>query len=108
MAIRVAASVTLTLAMALAGFGAALFEAPAPGEGLQPVGGAAELITIDQAADLLRWSSQAGMVSWVTITDWPVTIDGEELGGALRMEAVDAESGSIALYEAPQSASFEG
>ncbi len=105
---RLAAPALLTLSLVLSITWGALFEAPAPGEGLQPVGGAAELVIIDQAADFLRWSSQAGMVSWVTITDWPVTIDGEELGGALRMEAVTAESGVVALHETPRRISFEG
>jgi len=105
---RLAAPAILALSLVLSISWGALFEAPGPGERLQPVGGASELVTIDQAADFLRWNSQAGVVSWVTITDWPVTIDGEELGGALRMEAVDAGSGVITLHETPRTLFFEG
>jgi hypothetical protein len=97
------------LVMAAASFAAtAVFVADRPGSNLAPVGGADLMIEILQGNQTILWSSVSGSVASYRVEGWPVTIDGNDLGGALVIERpVDTEAGVIDFVEKPKSLSFE-
>ena len=95
-------------AMAFAASQTAMFEAPAPGEPLVPLGSAAELIQLVQATDAILWTTLGAEVKTTTVLGWPVETGDAELGGALVMEeASDGEIGLIQLADQPRSVHFE-
>ena len=95
----------LTVATAFAT--TAVFQAPAPGADLKPVGGAEAIIDLIQGQETVLWSSLAGTVVRYTAVGWPVSDGVHDLGGALVISEVNANVGVIGLGEKPMSTTFE-
>lgn len=85
----------------------AVFEAPAPGADLSPLGGADQLIEILQGNETVLWTSLSGPVDSYRVEGWPETIEGNDLGGGLVIERTDAEAGVIDLGQKPRSLTFD-
>jgi hypothetical protein len=86
----------------------ALFQADRPGSDLTPVHGAEELIQILQGNRTVLWTALSGSVASYRVEGWPVTIEGNNLGGALVIERpADGSAGIIGFGEKPMSISFE-
>jgi hypothetical protein len=86
----------------------AVFSAPAEGADLTPVGEAHRMIEILQGNRTVLWSSLAGPVSMVETRGWPVSVDGNELGGAVVIDDVDGEiSGVVDFGEKPRTLTFD-
>jgi len=84
------------------------FEAAGPGSSLAPVGTADHLVEILQGNHNVLWSSLTGTVQSYRAEGWPVSVDGNDLGGALVIERpADDTAGVIDLGEKPKSLSFE-
>lgn len=96
--LTIAASVTAT----------AQFVAGHPGGDLEPVGTAAQYVSLIQGQEHILWTSTSGTVTSITVRGWPVS-DGEvELGGAMSITRPDrGDAGVIDFGERPMSASFE-
>jgi hypothetical protein len=94
-------------AAALALSGSALFQAPAPGRSLAPIGGAAELVSLVQGNASILWTSSVGPVISYEIAGWPTSDGDVELGGALMIERVSSDVGVIEFGERPMSLRFD-
>ncbi|MFO7299088.1 MAG: hypothetical protein DIU67_002705 [Actinomycetes bacterium] len=105
---RAAAVVLFVVAGAIAASATtqAVWMAQAPGKGLEPVGPAAEMVTVTQAPGRIDWQSHAGQVETVQTVGWGVAGDDVELAGAVVLQAVDAAAGTIETSEAPASITF--
>ncbi len=85
----------------------AVFQAPGPGQELAPVGNAGSLIEILQGSRTVLWTSLTGPVGTIEVEGWPVSVDGNDLGGALVIEdSDDATAGVIDFGERPSSITF--
>lgn len=84
----------------------AVYEAPEPGAALEPVGSAAEIVTLDQDATSVRFETFDALVDQVAIQGWPTQVAGNELGGALMVVAVGARTGSVEFGEMPRTVEF--
>ncbi len=109
-------SIRNTLALALAALllmaavssGSSVFRAAAPGQDLEPVNGAEEVIQLLQGSRTILWTTLGASVSSVVTLGWPSASNGSELGGALVMEIpADGSAGVIDFGEKPMSATFE-
>ncbi|HEU5112630.1 MAG TPA: hypothetical protein VFU96_04885 [Acidimicrobiia bacterium] len=86
----------------------AFFTADGPGSDLRPVGGAEETIQILQGNRSVLWTALSGSVGLYRVEGWPVSIDGNELGGALVIERpTDGSAGVIEFGEKPKSIVFD-
>ncbi len=96
------------LLMAASVGGTALFRSAGPGGDLRPVGGADSLVQVLQGNRTVLWTALSGSVSLYRVEGWPVTVGGNDLGGALVMERPsDGTAGVIDFGEKPRSVSFE-
>src|SRR3970282_2057430 len=85
----------------------ATFSAPGPGSDLAPVGNADRIVEILQGNRTVLWSPLSGSVSSYRVDGWPVTVDGNELGGALLIERPGNETAGVVDFgEKPMSLSF--
>ncbi len=86
----------------------AVFQAPTTGADLSPVGNADQMIEILQGNNNILWSSLSGSVISYRIEGWPVSINDNDLGGALVIErSEDGTAGVIGFGEKPKALSFE-
>jgi hypothetical protein len=86
----------------------AVFEAAQPGDALDPVGPAGDMIHLLQGSRHIVWSSLGGTVSSYLVEGWPVDDGENQLGGAVMLEKTSGDSsGVIAFGERPRSLSFE-
>jgi hypothetical protein len=86
----------------------ATFESPAPGLGLEPVGGAESLISLIQGREHIFWSALTGTVTSYQIVGWPSQSGDVELGGALMIERPEnGSTGIIDIGEKPMTLDFE-
>jgi hypothetical protein len=86
----------------------AFFTADGPGSDLRPVGGAEETIQILQGNRSVLWTALSGSVGLYRVEGWPVSIDGNDLGGALVIERpTDGSAGVIEFGEKPKSIVFD-
>jgi hypothetical protein len=95
--------------LAAASLGAtALFQAERPGADLTPINGADQVVQILQGNRSILWTALSGSVGWYRIEGWPISIDGNDLGGALIIERpADGSAGVIDFGEKPKSVSFD-
>lgn len=85
----------------------ATFKSSAPGLGLEPVGGAENLIQLIQGREHIVWSALTGTVTSYEAVGWPSSSGDVELGGALVIERpVDQSTGIIDFGERPMSLEF--
>jgi hypothetical protein len=85
----------------------AVFQAPSPGADLAPTDDAGRIVEILQGNRGVLWTSLIGPIAYVETRGWPVTIDGNDLGGALVIEQVDgATAGVVDIGEKPMSLGF--
>ncbi len=86
----------------------ARFAADHPGENLEPIGTAGNLISLVQGGHSILWVSSTGPVSQITVVGWPVD-DGEvELGGGLTITRPDGGDGGVLNFaEKPATVAFE-
>lgn len=85
----------------------ATFESSAPGLGLDPVGGAENLIQLMQGREHIVWSALTGTVTSYEAVGWPSSAGDVELGGALVIERpADGTAGVIGFGERPMSLVF--
>ncbi len=88
--------------------GTALFRSAGPGADLRPVDGADSLVQVLQGNRTVLWTALSGSVSLYRVEGWPVTVSGNDLGGAVVMERpADGTAGVIDFGEKPRSVSFE-
>jgi hypothetical protein len=86
----------------------AVFSADRPGANLAPVGDAASMVEIFQGSRTVLWTALSGSVASYQVEGWPVTIDGNDLGGALVIEGTgDSTAGLIDFGEKPMTIRFE-
>lgn len=86
----------------------ALFSADRPGTDLRPVDGAEEVVQILQGNQTVLWSALSGSVGMYRVEGWPVSADGNDLGGALVIERpADGSAGVIDFGEKPKSIVFD-
>jgi hypothetical protein len=86
----------------------ALFSADGPGADLRPVDGADEVVQILQGNRTVLWTALTGSVGMYRVEGWPVTENGNELGGALVIERPsDGSAGVIEFGEKPKSIVFD-
>ena len=86
----------------------AFFAAERPGADLRPVGGSDEMIQILQGDRNVLWTAWSGSVGLYRVEGWPVSIDGNDLGGALVIERpTDGSAGVIEFGEKPKSIVFD-
>jgi len=103
MLLLVAAALTAATLATTAGFKAA-----GPDAFLSPVGNADQIVEILQGNRNILWSALEGSVISYRVEGWPVSIDGNDLGGALVIERpADRGAGIIEFGERPASLSFE-
>lgn len=103
---RALAAITVLVAAGALGAGA-LYEAPAPGADLEPQGGAAAEVLIDQDGTSLVWATTGGQVAYHEVKGWPSSVDEHDLGGALVIEKpADPAGGEISFGEKPASVLF--
>ncbi len=85
----------------------ATFKSSAPGLGLEPVGGAENLIRLIQGQEHIVWSALTGTVTSYEAVGWPSSAGDVELGGALVIERpADNSAGVIGFGERPRSLEF--
>lgn len=85
----------------------ATFRSPAPGADLTPIDDAAGIVQILQGSQSVLWTSLRGPISMVEVTGWPISSDGNDLGGALVIENVDGDgSGVVDFGEKPKTLVF--
>ncbi len=85
----------------------ATFKSSAPGLGLDPVGGAENLIHLIQGQEHIVWSALTGTVTSYEAVGWPSSARDVELGGALVIERpADGSAGIIDFGERPMSLEF--
>lgn len=100
-----AAAVLLTAASLGA---TAFFAADRPGSDLRPVSGAEDMVQILQGNRNILWTALSGSVGLYRVEGWPVSIDGNDLGGALVIERpADGSAGVIEFGEKPKSIVFD-
>ena len=106
---RLAGLATAAILTIAAAFSAtATFESPAPGLGLEPVGGAETLISLIQGQEHILWSALTGTVTSYRIAGWPSSNDDVELGGAVMIHRpAEGAAGVIDFGEQPKSLEFE-
>lgn len=86
----------------------ALFSAESPGSDLRPVDGAEEAVQILQGNRTVLWTALTGSVGMYRVEGWPVTVNGNDLGGALVIERpTDGSAGVIEFGEKPKSIVFD-
>ena len=86
----------------------ALFSAERPGADLRPVDGAEEVVQILQGNQTVLWTALSGSVGLYRAEGWPVTTNGNDLGGALVIERpADGSAGVIDFGEKPKSIVFD-
>lgn len=86
----------------------ATFQASEPGSGLEPVGGAADLVSLLQGQEHIVWSALTGSVNSYTVIGWPSATGDVELGGAMVIERPsDGATGVIDFGEPPMTLEFE-
>ena len=86
----------------------ALFTADRPGAELRPVDGAEEVLEILQGNRTILWTTLSGSVGLYRVEGWPVSANGNDLGGALVIERpVDGSAGVIDFGEKPKSILFD-
>ena len=86
----------------------ASFQAERPGADLGPVGQSGTIIEILQGDRTILWTALSGSVASYQVEGWPVTIDGNDLGGALVIERTGgATAGVIDTGEKPKSLRFD-
>jgi len=107
--VRNLATFAAALVLIAASLGAtSFFAADEPGSDLRPVGGAEEMIQILQGNRNVLWTALSGSVGMYRAEGWPVSIDGNDLGGALVIERpADGSAGVIEFGEKPKSIVFD-
>jgi hypothetical protein len=107
--VRNLATFAAALVLTAASLGAtSFFAADEPGSDLRPVGGAEEMIQILQGNRNVLWTALSGSVGMYRAEGWPVSIDGNDLGGALVIERpADGSAGVIEFGEKPKSIVFD-
>jgi hypothetical protein len=86
----------------------ATFSADRPGANLAPVDEAASMVEILQGNRTILWTALSGSVASYQVEGWPVTIDGNDLGGALVIERTgDSSAGVIDFGEKPRTLRFD-
>ena len=107
--VRNLATFGAVLLLAAASLGStALFSADRPGAELGPVDGAEEVVQILQGNQTVLWSALSGSVGMYRVEGWPVTANGNDLGGALVIERpADGSAGVIDFGEKPKSIVFD-
>ncbi len=105
--LRVLALALASSLLMAAAAGEVLFQAPAPGTDLKPIGGADALIDLVQSQQTVLWSSLAGTVNSYTVLGWPEVKGSIELGGAMVLERPsNGLSGVIDIGDKPMSVEF--
>jgi len=107
--VRNLAAVAVVLLLTAASLGStALFSADRPGADLRPVDGAEELVQVLQGDRTVLWTALSGSVGLYRVQGWPVSADGNDLGGALVIERpADGSAGVIDFGEKPKSIGFD-
>ena len=84
------------LLMAASVGGTVLFRSEAPGADLEPIDGAGSVVQVLQGNRTVLWTALSGSVSMYRVEGWPVTIEDNDLGGAVVIERpVDGTAGVI-------------
>jgi hypothetical protein len=106
---RILAIFAAALLLTAASLGAkAFFAAEGPGSDLRPVGGSDQMIQLLQGDRNVLWTALSGSVGLYRVEGWPVSIDGNDLGGALVIERpTDGSAGVIEFGEKPKSIVFD-
>ena len=105
---NLAAVVAVFLLTAAALGTTAFFSADRPGADLRPVDGAEEVVQILQGNRTVLWTALSGSVGLYRVEGWPVSANGNDLGGALVIERpVDGSAGVIDFGDKPKSIVFE-
>ncbi|MET0565056.1 MAG: hypothetical protein ABW021_01255 [Acidimicrobiia bacterium] len=107
--VRNLAMFAAALLLTAASLGAtAFFAADRPGSDLRPVSGAEDMVQILQGNRNILWTALSGSVGLYRVEGWPVSIDGNDLGGALVIERpADGSAGVIEFGEKPKSIVFD-
>ena len=107
--VRNLATLAAALLLTAASLGSTvLFSADRPGADLRPVDGAEELVQILQGNRTVLWTALSGSVGLYRVEGWPVSADGNDLGGALVIERpADGSAGVIDFGEKPKSIVFD-
>ena len=102
---RIVMAALIVGAMALGS--AVTFHAVGPGQALQPLGGAADVIRLVQGEQSILWSVVDGVVETYRVQGWPAGSGDVELGGAVMIERVSGDAGIIAFGERPMTLEFQ-
>jgi hypothetical protein len=107
--VRNLALIAAVLLLTAASLGStALFSSEQPGADLRPVEGADEFVQILQGNRTVLWTALSGSVGLYRVEGWPVSANGNDLGGALVIERpVDGSVGVIDFGEKPKSIVFD-
>jgi hypothetical protein len=96
------------LLMAASVGGTVLFRSEAPGADLEPIDGAGSVVQVLQGNRTVLWTALSGSVSMYRVEGWPVTIEDNDLGGAVVIERpVDGTAGVIDFGDKPKTVEFE-
>jgi hypothetical protein len=82
------------------------FQATGPGQPLQPLSGAAEVIRLVQGEQSILWSALEGTVDTYRVQGWPVGSGDVQLGGAVMIERVSGDAGIVSFGERPMTLEF--
>jgi hypothetical protein len=107
--VRNLATLAAVLLLTAASLGTtAIFSADRPGADLRPVDGASEVVQILQGNQSVLWTALSGSVGLYRVEGWPVSANGNDLGGALMIERpADGSAGVIDVGEKPRSIVFD-
>ena len=107
--VRNLATLAAVLLLTAASLGTtAIFSADRPGADLRPVDGADEVVQILQGNQSVLWTALSGSVGLYRVEGWPVSANGNDLGGALMIERpADGSAGVIDFGEKPRSIVFD-
>ncbi|MGB7861339.1 MAG: hypothetical protein WBM90_12640 [Acidimicrobiia bacterium] len=98
--------VAILVAVSLANL--ATFEAAAPGEKLEPIGGAGDVINLIQGQQAILWTSLSGTVNTYRAVGWESSDGTHDLGGALVIEDTNgALAGVVNIGEKPKALTFD-
>lgn len=100
----IAALIATTIAGASAS--TAVFSAAAPGMPLAPSGEAASLIELTQGLTSLVFVAKSGQIDTVTVRGWPISEGEHDLGGAMLVQTVFRDTGSVHFGEMPMTVEF--
>lgn len=104
--LRAPAPLLAALLVAMSVLPVAQFRAPSPGEALEPVGAAGQVVRLIQEAGAIVWTSPEVPIAWYRVQGWPSASGRDELGGAVMIGAVSSNEGTITFGEPPMLLDF--